>query len=269
MYMKGRGNQMNYENLLVSVEDGIATVTLNRPKALNALNSSLLTELSGLLDAIAGDSSIQAVIITGAGEKAFVAGADIAEMQGKTPLEARAFSQFGNSVFLKIERLPQPVIAAVNGFALGGGCELAMACDLRVASPNAKFGQPEVNLGIVAGFGGTQRLPRLVGAGIAKELLMTGDMITAERAAQIGLVNHVVAAEDLLEKAKEIARKMIGKAPIAVQFSKKLVNDGLNVDLDRALALESEVFGTLFGTEDRLEGMTAFLEKRTAKFQAK
>ncbi|MFC4767451.1 enoyl-CoA hydratase-related protein [Effusibacillus consociatus] len=260
---------MNFENLLFSVEDGIATVTLNRPKALNALNSALLTELSELVDSIAKDNSIQAVILTGAGEKAFVAGADIAEMKGKTPLEGRAFSQFGNAVFLKIERMPQPVIAAINGFALGGGCELAMACDIRIASTNAKFGQPEVNLGIVAGFGGTQRLPRLVGPGIAKELLMTGDMISAERAAQIGLVNHVVEPADLLAKAREIAAKMISKAPIAVELSKKLVNDGLNVDLDRALVMESEVFGTLFGTEDRLEGMTAFLEKRAAKFQSK
>lgn len=260
---------MKYEHLLYSAEDGIATVTVNRPKALNALNSALLGELSDLADSIAKDPSVQAVIVTGAGEKAFVAGADIAEMQGKTPLEARMFSQFGNAVFSKIERLPQPVIAAVNGFALGGGCELAMACDIRVASANAKFGQPEVNLGIVAGFGGTQRLPRLVGPGIAKELLMTGEMITAERAAQIGLVNHVVEPAELLAKAKEIALKMIAKAPFAVQFSKKLVNEGLNMDLERALALESETFGTLFGTEDRLEGMTAFLEKRPAKFQKK
>ncbi|WP_018133028.1 enoyl-CoA hydratase-related protein [Effusibacillus pohliae] len=260
---------MNFEHLLFAVEDGIATVTLNRPKALNALNSALLTELSELVDAIAKDASIGAVILTGAGEKAFVAGADIAEMQGKTPLEARAFSQFGNSVFSKIERMPQPVIAAVNGFALGGGCELAMACDIRIASTHAKFGQPEVNLGIVAGFGGTQRLPRLVGPGIAKELLMTGDMITAERAAQIGLVNHVVEPAELLPKAQEIAAKMLSKGPFAVRFSKKLVNEGINMDLERALALESEVFGTLFGTEDRLEGMTAFLEKRPAKFQGK
>ncbi|GAX89561.1 enoyl-CoA hydratase-related protein [Effusibacillus lacus] len=260
---------MNFENLIYSVEEGIATITLNRPKALNALNSALLTELSTLIDSIANDSSVQAAIITGAGEKAFVAGADISEMHGKSPLEARGFSQFGNAIFRKIEQLPQPVIAAVNGFALGGGCELAMACDIRVASTNAKFGQPEVNLGIVAGFGGTQRLPRLVGPGIAKELLMTGDMITADRAAQIGLVNHVVAPEELLGKAKEIAAKMLSKAPFAVQFSKKLVNEGFNMDLDRALAMESEVFGTLFGTEDRLEGMTAFLEKRSANFKAK
>jgi len=260
---------MNFEHLLYSVEDGIGTITLNRPKALNALNSALLSELSELLDGIAQNASVQAVSIAGAGEQAFVAGADIAEMQGKTPLEARAFSQFGNRVFLKIERLPQPVIAAVNGFALGGGCELAMACDIRIASSHARFGQPEVKLGIVAGFGGTQRLPRLVGAGIAKELLMTGDMITAERAAQIGLVNHVAEPADLLAKAREMAAKLLTKAPLAVQFSKKLVNDGLNMDLDRALALEAETFGTLFGTEDRLEGMTAFLEKRAARFQAK
>lgn len=260
---------MQFENLLFEVENGIATVTLNRPEALNALNSALLGELSRVLDEIAGDNSILAVILTGAGEKAFVAGADIAEMKDKTPLEARGFSKFGNSVFLKLENLPQPTIAAVNGFALGGGCELAMACDIRIASPQAKFGQPEVNLGIVAGFGGTQRLPRLVGAGIAKELLMTADIITAERAHQIGLVNHVVDAAGLLVKAKEIASKMASKGQLAVRWSKKLVNEGINMDLVRALSLEAESFGTLFGTEDRVEGMTAFLEKRGANFKGK
>lgn len=260
---------MTFENLLYEKANGIATVTFNRPKALNALNSATLRELSDLLDEIAQDESVKAVILTGAGEKAFVAGADITEMRRKTPLEARSFSQFGNAVFLKLERLPQPTIAAVNGFALGGGCELAMACDIRVASTNAKFGQPEVNLGIVAGFGGTQRLPRLVGAGNAKELLMTADMISAERAAQIGLANHVVEPAQLLAKAQEITGKILSKAPFAVQFSKKLVNDGANIDLDRALALESETFGSLFGSEDRVEGMTAFVEKRQANFQGK
>jgi enoyl-CoA hydratase len=260
---------MTLDNLLYENSNGIATVTFNRPKALNALNSATLRELSALLDEIAQDATVKAVILTGAGEKAFVAGADITEMLSKTPLEARAFSQFGNAVFLKLERLPQPTIAAVNGFALGGGCELAMACDIRVASTNAKFGQPEVNLGIVAGFGGTQRLPRLVGAGIAKELLMTADMISAERAAQIGLANHVVEPEQLLAKAQEIAGKIVSKAPFAVQFSKKLVNEGCNIDLDRALALESETFGSLFASEDRVEGMTAFVQKRQANFQGK
>lgn len=260
---------MVFDNLLFAANDGVAVLTFNRPKALNALNSALLNELSEALDQVAKDDSIKVLILTGAGEKAFVAGADISEMKDKTPLQAREFSRLGNEIFLKLENLPQPTIAAVNGFALGGGCELAMACDLRVASTTAKFGQPEVNLGIVAGFGGTQRLPRLVGAGIAKELLMTGEMIHAERAHQIGLVNHVVEFGDLLAKAQEIADRIKSKGQLAVRYSKQLVNEGMNMDLERALSLESESFGTLFGTEDRLEGMTAFLEKRQANFQGK
>lgn len=260
---------MQFENLLYQIEDGIAMITLNRPKALNALNSALLSELSEVLDQVAKDESVKVLILTGAGEKAFVAGADIAEMKEKTPLEAREFSRLGNAIFLKLENLPQPTLAAVNGFALGGGCELAMACDMRVVSTTAKFGQPEVNLGIIAGFGGTQRLPRLVGPGIAKELLMTADMINAERAHQIGLANHVVEPSELLAKAKEIADKIKSKGQLAVQYSKQLVNEGINMDLERALSLEAESFGTLFGTQDRMEGMTAFLEKRPVNFQGK
>jgi enoyl-CoA hydratase len=260
---------MSFEHLLFTIEDGIAVITLNRPKALNALNKALLLELSSALEQVENDSSVHAVILTGAGEKAFVAGADISEMRHMTPHEARAFARLGQSLTTKIERLAQPTIAAVNGYALGGGCELAMSCDIRLASVNAKFGQPEVNLGVVAGFGGTQRLPRLVGEGIAKELLMTGDIISAERAAAIGLVNHVYEADELLPKAKEMAKKIAGKAPVAVKLSKQAVNEGVNMDIDRALSHEAELFALCFATEDQKEGMNAFLEKRSARFEGK
>jgi enoyl-CoA hydratase len=258
-----------YEHLLFEKESGIALITLNRPKALNALNRQLLLELKSVLAEVESDPTVHAVILTGAGEKAFAAGADIAEMQAMSPHEARAFARLGQEVMTKLERLRQPTIAAVNGFALGGGCELAMACDLRLASEKAKFGQPEVNLGVIAGFGGTQRLSRLVGAGIAKELLMTGDLISADRAAAIGLVNHICLAEELLSKAKEIAGKIAGKAPLAVQLSKQAVNEGANMDIDRALSHEAELFALCFATEDQKEGMRAFLEKRPARFEGK
>ncbi|MFC0273251.1 enoyl-CoA hydratase-related protein [Metabacillus herbersteinensis] len=260
---------MEFKHLLFSVEEQIATVTINRPKALNALNMELLLELTQLFDHIKNNASIQAVVLTGSGEKAFVAGADISEMQSKTAPEAKGFSTIGNELMSKIENLPQPVIAAVNGYALGGGSELALACDLRIASIDAKLGQPEVTLGIVAGFGGSQRLPRLVGPSIAKELLMTGEMITAERAYQIGLVNHVVESDALLDKAKSIARKMISNSIIGIQASKKLVNEGFEMDIQRALSLEAETFGMMFATEDQKEGMAAFLDKRKAQFKAK
>jgi enoyl-CoA hydratase len=260
---------MSFEHLLFTKEDGIAVITLNRPKALNALNKALLLELSSALGQVENDSSVHALILTGAGDKAFVAGADISEMRVMTPHEARAFARLGQAVMTKIERLAQPTIAAVNGYALGGGCELAMACDIRLASVNAKFGQPEVNLGVIAGFGGTQRLPRLVGAGIAKELLMTGDMISAERAAAIGLVNHVYEAAELLPKAKELAKKIAQKAPVAIRLSKQSVNEGVNMDIDRALSHEAELFALCFATEDQKEGMSAFLEKRSARFEGK
>nr|WP_284708260.1 short-chain-enoyl-CoA hydratase [Sporomusa sphaeroides] len=254
---------------MYQTDNGIGMITLNRPKALNALNSELLTELNGLLDEIAQDDSVKVVIITGSGDKAFVAGADIAEMQNISPLEGRAFGKFGQAIFNKLENIPQPVIAAVNGFALGGGCELAMACDIRIASDKAKFGQPEVGLGIVPGFGGTQRLPRLIGKGRAKELLYTADMINAEEAYRIGLVNRIVAADELLSTAKELAEKIMARAQAAVRLCKAAVNTGMDTDLESGIAYESEVFGLCFATADQKEGMSAFIGKRKPNFSNK
>lgn len=258
-----------YNNVLYQTDNGIGMITLNRPKALNALNSELLTELNGLLDEIAQDDSVKVVIITGSGDKAFVAGADIAEMQNISPLEGRAFGKFGQAIFNKLENIPQPVIAAVNGFALGGGCELAMACDIRIASDKAKFGQPEVGLGIVPGFGGTQRLPRLIGKGRAKELLYTADMINAEEAYRIGLVNRIVAAEELLSTAKELAEKIMARAQAAVRLCKAAVNTGMDTDLESGIAYEAEVFGLCFASADQKEGMSAFIGKRKPNFSNK
>lgn len=258
-----------FNTIIYSVDENIAVISINRPKFLNALNSEVLWELSEAVDLIDKDSSIRAVIVTGVGEKAFVAGADIAEMQHKDVLEAREFSFLGNKTFSKLENLNKPVIAAVNGYALGGGCELAMACDIRIAGNKAKFGQPEVGLGIMAGFGGSQRLARLVGSGIAKEILFTGDVINAERAYEIGLVNRLVEPSELLYEAKSMAKTIAAKSPLGVSFSKKAVNEGLNLDLERALSLETELFGSLFSTKDQKEGMSAFLEKRQLTFSGK
>lgn len=257
------------ESVLFQEENGIGIVTINRPKALNALNQEVLVGLGKLLDEIAVDTSVKVVVITGSGDKSFVAGADITEMQPLTAIEGREWGKLGQAVFSKIEKLPQPVIAAVNGFALGGGCELAMACDIRVASENAKFGQPEVSLGIPPGFGGTQRLPRLVGKGRAKELLYTGDMIDAAEAYRIGLVNKVVASGELMEVAKTMAQKIIARAPIAVQVCKAAVNEGLEMGLESGISYEAEVFGLCFATLDQKEGMTAFVEKRKPSFVGK
>lgn len=250
-----------------NVDESVAVITINRPKFLNALNTEVLSELSEAVDLIDKDSTIRAVIVTGAGEKAFIAGADISEIQTKDVVEARQFSIFGNKILSKLENLKMPVIAAVNGFALGGGCELAMACDIRIASNRAKFGQPEVGLGIMAGFGGTQRLARLVGKGIAKEILFTGEMINAERAYEIGLVNRVVDSSEVLEEAKKMAQTIAAKSPLGVSYSKKAVNEGLNLDFERALSLEIGLFGALFSTKDQTEGLSAFLEKRQAVFK--
>ncbi|AFM42494.1 enoyl-CoA hydratase/carnithine racemase [Desulfosporosinus acidiphilus SJ4] len=258
---------MEYQNLLLERNGPIAVLTINRPKALNALNSDTLTELSTALDELRGDSSVKAVILTGSGEKAFVAGADISQMKELSPLEGRRFAQLGQAVFRKIELLPQPVIAVINGFALGGGCELAMSCDIRLASENSKFGQPEVGLGLTAGFGGTQRLPRIVGTGIASEILFTGDIIDAQEAYRIGLVNHIYSRENLMEEAQKLARKIAGRAPVAVQLSKTAIQRGMNLDLDSAQAYESEVFGLTFSTQDQTEGCTAFMEKRKPIFK--
>lgn len=253
-------------HLTFEQEEGIGLIAINRPQALNALNTGVLKELSELCDAIARDSEVKAVIITGAGDKAFVAGADIGEMSSLSALAGREFARAGQQVFNQIENMPQPIIAAVNGFALGGGCELAMACDIRIASEKAKFGQPEVPLGICPGFGGTQRLPRLVGEGRAKELIFTGDLIDAAEAYRIGLVNKVVPTGEAVNAAKELARKIISRAPVAVQMSKAAINKGRNVDLASGVDYEAEVFGLCFATADQKEGMTAFLEKRKAVF---
>ena len=249
------------ENVLIAKEGHVATITINRPKALNALSTAVLTDLNAALDEVAADQDVYALIITGAGEKSFVAGADIAEMKDKSVEEAAEYGKFGNAVFRKIETFRCPVIAAVNGFALGGGCELAMSCDIRVASENAVFGQPEVGLGITPGFGGTQRLARLVGAGIAKEMIYTARNIKADRAAQIGLVNKVVAAEELSATVMKMAQGIAKNAPIAVAYAKKAINNGLQTDIDSGIAIKVEEFSNCFATEDQTYGMTCFLEK--------
>lgn len=259
----------NYENLLVESNNGVAIITINRSKVLNALNGFTLIELNQVCDEFAQDNSIKVIIITGSGDKAFVAGADIGEMLPLSAIEGRRLAKRGQEVFNKIENLPQPVIAAVNGFALGGGCELAMACDIRIVSSKAKFGQPEVTLGITAGFGGTQRLPRLIGKGRAKELLFTGDIIDADEAYRIGLVNKIVSPEELMNAAMAMAEKIISRAPIAVQLSKAAVNEGMDMDLQSGVAYEAEVFGMCFATQDQTEGMSAFLEKRKSNFVAR
>lgn len=258
---------MTWNNVLLEKEGAIGVVTINRPKVLNALNAETLTELGEVMEQLGNDAEVRAVILTGAGEKSFVAGADIAFMQNLTPLEARKFARLGQGVLNKIENLSKPVIAAINGFALGGGCELAMACDIRIASPNAKFGQPEVNLGLIAGFGGTQRLTRLVNPGVAKEILFTADMFEAEAAYKIGLVNHVVPAEELLNFCKSMAKRIAARGPVAVQLSKEAVNDGLEMDLGKALIHEADLFALVFATDDRSEGIAAFLNKKKPEFK--
>jgi enoyl-CoA hydratase len=257
------------DNLLYEKIDEIGIITMNRPKSLNALNAATLQELDTILSDIATDFSTKVVIIRGGGDKAFVAGADITEMQTLTALEARSFGKLGQKVFNKLENLPQPVIAAIQGFALGGGCELAMACDIRIASDKAKFGQPEVILGVTPGFAGTQRLSRLVGKGIAKELLFVGDQIDAIEAYRLGLVNRIVPAESLIDTAMAMAKKIVSRAPVAVQLCKAAVNEGMDMDLDSATAYEAEIFGLCFATEDQKEGMAAFVEKRKANFVGK
>lgn len=260
---------MGYENIILEKEDGIATLYINRPKALNALNKATLVEMNQAIDDVASDDSIKVLMITGAGDKAFVAGADIAYMQSLSAVEGRAFSEYGESVFRKLECLEIPVIAAINGFALGGGCELAMACDIRLAAENAVFGQPEVGLGVIPGFGGTQRLPRLIGEGRAKELIFTADSIDAKEAYRIGLVNRVYPADRLMEEARKMAAKILTKAPLAVGFAKYAIGRGMQVDIDTAVAIESDMFGMCTSTSDQKEGMTAFLEKRKPVFQGK
>lgn len=260
---------MELKNVVIEKQGKVAIVTINRPKALNALNSETLKELDYIVDDLENDDAIYAVILTGAGEKAFVAGADITEMKDLNTMEGRKFSILGNKVFRRLENLEKTVIAAVNGFALGGGCELAMACDIRLASEKAKFGQPETGLGITPGFGGTQRLPRLVGTGMAKELIYTGKIIKADEALRIGLVNRVVEVDKLMEEAKNLAETIAANAPIAVKLSKTAINRGVQCDIDTALMYEAEAFGECFSTADQKEGMTAFVERRDKNFQNK
>ncbi|HNX29241.1 MAG TPA: short-chain-enoyl-CoA hydratase [Syntrophomonadaceae bacterium] len=258
---------MPFENLILEKQDRLAILYINRPKALNALNSDTLTELNTAIAEIANDDSIELLIITGAGDKAFVAGADIAYMQKLTAIEGREFGVLGQKTFMAIEAMEKPVIAAVNGFALGGGCELAMCCDFRIASSKGKFGQPEVGLGITPGFGGTQRLPRLVGEGMAKQLLFTADVIDAKEALRIGLVNQVVEPEELMNTVKAVAERILSKGRIAVKLTKAAVNNGTQADINTAMSIEADAFGLCFSTADQKEGMQAFLDKRTAEFK--
>lgn len=252
------------EFIKYETEGQIALLTIDRPKALNALNSNVLEELEQAIDAV-DFQVVRVLIITGSGEKSFVAGADIAEMSNLTKEEGFAFAKKGNDIFRKIESLPIPVIAAVNGFALGGGCELSMACDIRICSENAVFGQPEAGLGITPGFGGTQRLARIIGIGRAKELIFSTSNIKADEAYRVGLVNHVYPVEELLPQAKKLASKIAANAPIAVRNCKKAINDGLQTDIDSAIVIEENLFGDCFETHDQKEGMGAFLEKRKEK----
>lgn len=259
---------MEYQNIILSKEEGVAILTVNRPQALNALNQATLLEIKRAVQDVDDDAQVDVLIITGGGEKSFVAGADIAYMQELGAVAGRQFGLLGQEVFRAIESLAKPTIAAVNGFALGGGCELAMSCDFRVASAKARFGQPEVSLGITPGFGGTQRLARLVGPGMAKQLLFTGETIDANEALRIGLVNRVVDPQELLETVRETAQKIRSNAPLAVRFCKSAVDQGLQTDIDRGLTIEADLFGICFATSDQKEGMKAFLEKRRPQFIA-
>lgn len=260
---------MELKNIILEKEEHLAIVTINRPKALNALNSETLKDLDVVLEDLENDSNIYCVILTGSGEKAFVAGADIAEMKDLSEEQGREFGLLGNKVFRRLEKLDKPVIAAISGFALGGGCELAMACDIRIASEKARFAQPEAGLGITPGFGGTQRLSRLVGEGKAKELIYTCSMIKADEALRIGLVNKVVELENLMDEAKKMADSIIANAPIAVKLCKDAINKGMQVDIDSAIEIEAIDFGKCFSTEDQKEGMNAFIEKRAKNFSNK
>jgi len=261
---------MAYQNILVTREENIGIVTFNRPKVLNALNHTTMEELSAAVDELAADSGVRCIILTGAGERAFVAGADINELHALASAGAAAeFAAWGQSILFKIENLSKPVIAAINGYALGGGCELSMACDIRIAADSAKLGQPEIDLGILPGYGGTQRLPRLVGEGRAKWLILSGERISAQEALRIGLVDFVVPAAELLNAAKDLARIIANKAPLAVAWAKRSINVGTETDLVTACAYEASQFGLVCSTEDRVEGTSAFLEKRPAHFKGK
>ena len=261
-----RKEEVDMTNILLEKKGYIAVATINRPKALNALNSEVLSDLDELVATVKADDEIRALVITGSGEKAFVAGADIGEMSTLTKEGGTAFGKHGNDVFRAIETLPIPTIAAVNGFALGGGCELALSCDIILASEKAKFGQPEVGLGITPGFYGTQRLPRRVGVAKAKELIFSGKMIKADEAEKIGLVNAVYAPEALMDGALEMAKSFTKNAPIAVKYAKACIDRGIQTDIDSGIACENELFAMCFATADQKEGMGAFLEKRSVQF---
>jgi len=261
---------MEFTNLSLAVrEDGIAWIEFNRPKALNAFNTETLLELEKALDHLTADPGLRVLVLTGGGEKAFVAGADIAEMADMGATRARVFSSVGHRVFEKLEKLPVPTIAAVNGFALGGGMEVALACDLIYASDKAKFGQPEVNLAVIPGFGGTQRLPRKIGSMRALELCFTGDIVSADKAREIGLALEVFPAAELRASVDGIAKKIASKGPLAISAMKRVVIEGASCDARTANLLEQETFGVLFGSEDQKEGMRAFLEKRPANFHGR
>src|SRR6266853_749065 len=257
------------ENVLYEKKGAIAYVTLNRPKVLNALNGKTWDDLRAAFEKARNDGEVRGAILTGAGDKAFIAGADISELAHLSAVEAKASSSYGQAVLDLIENLGKPVIAAVNGFALGGGCETAMACTIRIAAEHARFGQPEVKLGIPPGAGGTQRLPRLVGKGRALQLILTGEIIAAQEAWRIGLVNEVVPAANLISRAEAILKQIFSNAPVAIRYSLEAVTKGLETSLDEGLALEASFFGLCAGTEDKKEGTSAFLEKRTAKFQGR
>jgi enoyl-CoA hydratase len=261
--------QENSDNLIVERDGGVLIVTINRPKVLNALNAATLRELHQTLDTAAADGDIRTVVLTGAGDKSFVAGADINELAVQTPAGGREYARYGQRVCDRIERLGKPVIAAIKGFALGGGCELAMSCTMRLAADNAKFGQPEINLGLIPGYAGTQRLARLVGRGRAQELLLTGDMIGAEEAHRIGLVNRVYPAAALMDEAKQLAQSLAAKAPVALGYILDAVAAGLDMSFAEAEDHEAALFGLVLTTEDMREGTSAFLEKRKAQFKGR
>ena len=260
---------MTFSNILFEKKNSIAYITVNRPKVLNALNMATMEELRAAFHEIKNDAGVRVVILTGAGEKAFIAGADIGELAKHDAVSGKEYTHRGQSVLDLIENLGKPVIACINGFALGGGCEVAMACTMRLASENAKLGQPEVKLGIIPGYGGSQRLPRLVGKGIAMQLVLAGEMISAQEAHRIALVNEVTAPADLIPRAEAIAQKIIGNAPLAVQYAMEAVNHGMEMTQAEGLYLEATLFGMCCATEDKKEGTTAFLEKRAAQFKGK
>jgi enoyl-CoA hydratase len=260
---------MAYENLLYEKKEGIACITFNRPKVLNALNRKTVEELQQVLLDAREDSSVRVLILTGSGEKAFVAGADINELAQQTPVNGKEFSIFGQGVFHLLESIGKPSICAINGFALGGGCELALACSIRLASKTARLGQPEVKLGIIPGYGGSQRLARLCGKGVAHELCLTGETITADEAQRIGLVNHIYEPAELLPAAEALAKKIIEKAPLAVKYCMEAIERGVEMPQEEGLFLEATLFGLCCATEDMREGTKAFLEKRAAAFKGK